>query len=69
MCRLPLTSLYCYDETTMLYRRFGTHHTITIQEYEALEKQREKELTSLARITFATVLISFVAVVAIVASL
>lgn len=60
MIKIPLTLIYWYNEETKLYEQVGTHHTITITEYEALEKALAKEDTIFALIAGFSVLLTII---------
>jgi len=62
MVQIPLTAIYYYDESRRLYKKYRTHHTITIKQYEALEKQRSDAAKSLAKFTIWLIASSFIAV-------
>jgi len=55
MTPIPLTLLYRYDPERKVYIRVNTHHEISIEEYEEMERQRASQNAFVAM--FATALI------------
>lgn len=42
MVRMPLTLIWWYNSERKLYEHVGTHHTITIKQFEQLERERNE---------------------------
>lgn len=66
IARILLVLQYIYDEGRQLYKRIGTHHTITIAEYEELEKEyastaRYQAYVAMACMAIGAVVITLVA--------